>query len=161
GAERQRRGQRLVGGILQRRVVMFSNQQRGHQRTPASVLSFATSSATSLTLTPPLRPGGSAVFKTSRCGVRSTPVSDAFFSAIGFFFAFMMLGSEAYRGSFSRRSVVTMAGPLSLTVCKPPSTSRVTLKSLPSTSSLEAKVACDQPSSAASIWPVWFESSSI
>src|SRR6266702_3221857 len=54
-----------------------------------------------------------------------------------------------------------MAGPFSFTVCRPPSTSRVTLKSEPSTSSLEAKVACDQPSSAASIWPVWFESSSI
>ena len=51
--------------------------------------------------------------------------------------------------------MVTIAGPFSFTVCRPPSTSRVTLKSEPSTSSLEAKVACGQPSSAASIWPVW------
>ncbi len=56
---------------------------------------------------------------------------------------------------------MTIAGPFSFTVCRPPSISRVTLKSEPSTSSLEAKVACDQPSSAASIWPVWLLSSSI
>ncbi len=68
-----RRGQRLVGGVLDRRIVVFGNQQRGHQRTPASVLSFEISSATSLTLTPPLRPGGSVVLSTSRRGVRSTP----------------------------------------------------------------------------------------
>ena len=67
------RGQRLVGGVLEGLVVVFGNQQRGHQRTPASVLSFEISSATSLTLTPPLRPGGSMVLSTSRCGVRSTP----------------------------------------------------------------------------------------
>ena len=73
GAECGGRRQRLVGGVLDRRVIVFGNQQRRHQRTPASVLSFETSSATSLTLTPPLRPGGSEVLSTSRCGVRSTP----------------------------------------------------------------------------------------
>jgi hypothetical protein len=56
--------------------------------------------------------------------------------------------------------VVTIAGSLSETVWRPPSTSRVTLKSRPHLE-LEAKVPCDQPSRAASIWPVWFESSSI
>lgn len=42
------------------------------------------------------------------------------------------------------------------TVSRPPSTSRVTVAFLAaaSSSSLEAKVACGQPSSAASIWPV-------
>src|SRR5436190_3974835 len=46
-------------------------------------------------------------------------------------------------------------------VSRPPSTSRVTLAPPSTNSILEANVACGQPSSAASIWPVWFESSSI
>src|SRR6185437_16739551 len=96
GAELFRSRQRLVGDVLQGFVVVFGNQQRRHvQRTPASFFSLDTSSPTSLTLTPPLRPGGSVVFNTSRRGATSTPVSATFFSAIGFFFAFMMLGSEA------------------------------------------------------------------
>ena len=74
GAERQRRGQRLAGGVLYRRIVMFGNQQSGHlQKTPASFFSLDTSSATSLTLTPPLRPGGSEVLRISRWAARSTP----------------------------------------------------------------------------------------
>src|SRR5882762_3540528 len=73
GAKFGRGRQRLVGGVLQRRMVVFGNQQRGHHKTPASFLSFDTSSATSLTLTPPLRPGGSEVLRISRCAVRSTP----------------------------------------------------------------------------------------
>ena len=95
GAEGCGRRQRLVGRVLDPGIVVFGNQQRGHQSTPASVLSLLTSSATSLTLTPALRPAGSVVLRTSRRGVRSTPVSAAVFSAIGFFFAFMMFGSEA------------------------------------------------------------------
>src|SRR6201996_8656859 len=88
--------QRLGGDVLQGFVVVFSNQQCRHlQRTPASFFSLDTSSATSLTLTPPLRPGGSDVFTTSRRGVTSTPPSAPAFSAIGFFFAFMILGSDA------------------------------------------------------------------
>src|SRR6185312_8986432 len=63
--------------------------------------------------------------------------------------------------SFSRRSVVTIAGIFSFTVCSPPSTSRVTVRASPSSATLEAKVPCGQPSSAASIWPVWLQSSSI
>ena len=51
--------------------------------------------------------------------------------------------------------MVTIAGSLSFTVSSPPSTSRVTLTLSPSTSTFEAKVPCAQPSSAASIWPVW------
>src|SRR3954454_10876069 len=72
-AERGRRGQGLVGRILERRIVVFGNQKRRHQSTPASFLSFDTSSATSLTLTPALRPAGSVVLRTSRRAVRSTP----------------------------------------------------------------------------------------
>lgn len=42
--------------------------------------------------------------------------------SIFFFLAFMMFGSVAYRGSFSRRSAVTTPGSLKLTVSRPPST---------------------------------------
>src|SRR5690348_13704491 len=54
------------------------------------------------------------------------------------------------------------SGIFTLMVSRPPSTSRVTL-ALPSPlmTSLEAKVACAQPSKADSIWPVWLASSSI
>ena len=48
-----------------------------------------------------------------------------------------------------------------LIVCKPPSTSRVTKALSPWISSSDAKVACDQPVSAASIWPVAFISLSM
>ena len=41
--------------------------------------------------------------------------------AMGFFLAFMMLGSVAYRGWFNRRSVVTTAGSRSAVVSRPPS----------------------------------------
>src|SRR5436190_1443162 len=53
------------------------------------------------------------------------------------------------------------AGSLIEIVSRPPSTSRVT-SALPSAIfTFDANVACGQPSSAASICPVWFESSSI
>src|SRR5579864_9298203 len=54
-----------------------------------------------------------------------------------------------------------MAGRFSRTVCSPPSTSRVTSTLSPSMTTLDAKVPCGQFSSAASIWPVWLQSSSI
>src|SRR3569623_163744 len=54
-----------------------------------------------------------------------------------------------------------MAGSVSASVYNPPSTSRVTITIPSSISTLEAKVACGQPSSAASICPVWLQSSSI
>src|SRR5208337_4523908 len=47
------------------------------------------------------------------------------------------------------------------TVCRPPSTSRVTSTEPSPTTTFEAKVPWPQPVSAANIWPVWFESSSI
>src|SRR5690606_32397831 len=65
-----------------------------HQRPPASFLSFSTSSATLPTLTPALRVGGSEVFRTLRRGVMSTPKSSGVFTSSGFFFAFMILGSD-------------------------------------------------------------------
>src|SRR5690606_33422265 len=76
-------------------VGMLCQDQGRHQITPASVFSFSTSSATLETLTPALRPGGSVVSSTFRRGATSTPRSAAFLTSSGFFFAFMMLGSEA------------------------------------------------------------------
>src|SRR3984885_6353078 len=88
-------GQRFVGGVLERFVVVFGEKKNRHQIAPASFFSLSMSSATVLTLTPALRPGGSDVLTISRCGLVSTPKSAAVLSSIGFFFAFMMLGSDA------------------------------------------------------------------
>ena len=56
----------------------------------------------------------------------------------------MILGSVAYLGSLSRKSVVMTAGNLTLIVSIPPSTSLFTVSSLSVFSSLEANVACRQ-----------------
>ena len=48
-----------------------------------------------LTFPPPTRLGGSATFKVSSNGVRSTPRSAGVSFSMGFFLAFMILGSEA------------------------------------------------------------------
>ena len=87
-------GDDLVGGVLHGRVVVFGDNENGHQITPAS-LSLPTSSAAVFTLTPAWRLPGSAVFTTLRRGAISTPKSAGVFTSIGFFFAFMMFGSEA------------------------------------------------------------------
>ena len=57
--------------------------------------------------------------------------------------------------------MVTTAGMVSATVSSPESTSRVTVAVSPSMAIEEAKVPWDQPSRAASIWPVWLQSSSM
>ncbi len=89
-------GQRPRGEVAQLPAHDFrDNKNRHGQITPASSWSFDTSSATLFTFTPALRPPGSAVFKTLSRGATSTPKSAGVFSSIGFFFAFMMLGSEA------------------------------------------------------------------
>ena len=56
---------------------------------------------------------------------------------------------------------MTIAGSFTFRTCSPPSTSRTTVAASPSISTFEAKVACGQPSSAASICPVAFMSLSI
>ena len=66
----------------------------GHT-TFASVLSLATSVATSGTLMPALRAGGMLSFVTMIFGVTSTPSALGVSSSSGLFFAFMMPGSEA------------------------------------------------------------------
>ncbi len=87
-------GRRLDGG-----VVVFGNDECGHgvlvslQITLASFLSLSTSVATSGTLMPALRLGGSVTLMVFRRGVTSTPRSAGLWLSSRFFFAFMMLGS--------------------------------------------------------------------
>jgi hypothetical protein len=95
-AEALHGGQRLGGGVEREiRAVELRDQKNGHQITPASSFSFATSSSTLATRTPALRAGGSTTDSTVSRGATSTPKSAAVFMSIGFFLAFMMLGSEA------------------------------------------------------------------
>ncbi len=93
-AELRSGGDGLRGRVVQRLVVVVCNNKRGHPITPAS-LSFDTSSAADSTLIPAERCGGSDTFTTSRWFFTSTPKSPGVFSSIGFFFAFMMFGSDA------------------------------------------------------------------
>src|ERR1700679_1293804 len=66
-------GQRARGRIVQFAARNFRQKKSRHcQITPAS-RRLATSSATDLTLTPDLRPGGSTVFSTLSRGETSTP----------------------------------------------------------------------------------------
>mmetsp|Transcript_22479 Transcript_22479/g.53943 ORF Transcript_22479/g.53943 Transcript_22479/m.53943 type:complete len:236 (-) Transcript_22479:101-808(-) len=120
-----------------------------------------TSPATSSTLPPPCRTGGSLTLIVLTLDATSTPSVAGSVASIFFFLAFMMLGSVAYRGSFSRRSVVMIMGRSAAMVSSPPSISRVTVARPPSRTTLEAKAAWGRPMRAASICPVWFESSSI
>ena len=82
-------------------------------------------------------------------------------SSIGFFFAFIMFGREAYLGSFNLKSQVTIAGTFISIVSSPSSISLVTSSLLSFTSIFDAKVACGQFNNALNIWPVWLQSSSI
>ena len=101
---------------------------------------------------PPI--GGSSTFICWIFGAVSTPRSDAFICSIGFFFAFIIFGNEAYLGSFNLKSHVTIEGMFVSIVSKPSSTSLVTSKDLSLTSIFDANVACGQLSNAANIWPV-------
>ncbi len=59
-----------------------------------AVFSLATSSATSLTMSPVLRRGGSTTFRILSRGLTSTPRVSGETVSIGFFLAFMILGKE-------------------------------------------------------------------
>ena len=85
----------VQGRGLDLRIVVLGDDEVAHQMTFASFRSLSTSSATDSTLTPPARLGGSVTFKVTRRGPTSTPRSAGDMVSIGFFFAFMMLGSEA------------------------------------------------------------------
>ena len=95
GADLNGCGYRIAGRRCDLTVIYFSYNKDAHQITFASDISLETSSCTSATLPPPSRFGGSATCITWRRGAVSTPRSAGLTSSIGFFFAFMMLGSEA------------------------------------------------------------------
>ncbi|SAK99126.1 hypothetical protein AWB82_07270 [Caballeronia glebae] len=84
---------RVQRRCLDRRVVVFCNNESRHQITFASFFSFSTSVFTSGTVMPALRFAGSTTFSVFRRGATSTPRSAGFTVVNGFFFAFMMLGS--------------------------------------------------------------------
>ncbi len=93
-------GHGVERGALDRLIVVFSNDECSHvispprsQITLASFFSFCTSVATSGTITPALRLGGSTTFRVDRRGLTSTPRSSGLTVSSGFFFAFMMFGS--------------------------------------------------------------------
>src|SRR5690606_17954894 len=80
-------------------IVVFGDDQCSHVVTPVdsqmtfdSFFSLATSAATSATLTPAARTGGSATLRVLSRGVTSTPRSAGVTTSSCFFFAFMMLG---------------------------------------------------------------------
>jgi len=80
---------------LRTSVVVLGDDERRHQMTPASFFSLSTSSAAVLTLTPARRFGGSVTLMDLEARRRVDVVVGWSLSAIGFFFAFMILGSEA------------------------------------------------------------------
>jgi hypothetical protein len=88
-------GDRLVGVVFQRRIVVVGDDEDGHQITPASVFNFVTSSLADSSFTPAVRFAGSVTLRTVRCGAPRPPKSSGVLMSIVFFFAFMMLGSEA------------------------------------------------------------------
>src|SRR4030065_583525 len=86
----------------------------------ASFLSLSTSSATSATFPPPARSWGGARKGRRTFGLVAAPRESAGITFISFFFAFMIPGRDAYRGSFSRRSVVITAGSVTPIVSRSP-----------------------------------------
>ena len=94
-AELGGRGHRAARRLLDLAVLVVEQDERGHQITFASVLSFATSSATEPTLTPACRFGGSLTLMVLSRGAGSTPRSAGLMVSIGFLRAFMMFGSDA------------------------------------------------------------------
>ena len=86
---------RVQGRGLESCIIVFGNDENGHQITLASFFSLSTSSATVSTITPASRFGGSSTFRVSSLGATSTPRSSGVSSSMGFFFAFMMFGRDA------------------------------------------------------------------
>ena len=107
----------------------------------ASFFNLSTNSSTVSTITPASLSGGKETFKVEILGVISIPKSATGITSRGLDFAFIMFGKDAYLGSLSLKSVVTIAGRFTDTVCKPPSTSLVTVALPSEIESSEAKVA--------------------
>src|SRR5208283_1785162 len=76
-------------------VEIENNKSRHGQITFASLRSFSIRVATSGTLIPALRTGGSETLTVVRRGVTSTPRSPGLTTSMAFLRAFMMFGSEA------------------------------------------------------------------
>ena len=88
------RGHGIESCRLDAGVVVFSNDKSGHgQITFASFFNLSTRAATSATLTPALRLGGSLTLSVLMRGCTFTPRSSGLKVSICFFLAFMMLGS--------------------------------------------------------------------
>src|SRR5690606_22498649 len=99
----------LARGRLEAVGVKFGDEENGaHYRTPASFLSFSTSSATLASLTPALRGGGSATLSVFRLGAVAT--ANRPLLPIGFFFAIIGFGRFTKRLSLRRRSAEITAG---------------------------------------------------
>src|SRR5262249_31381604 len=153
--ERLARGQTNERGLGELSVKVLGDDQYvihvGPQMTFASSCRTFTSSGTEPTLRPAARFGGVSSLTVFTRRPTSTPRSATGISFTAFLRAVMMPGGEAQRVWFRRRSAVTTAGSAKESVSRPPSPSRVTV-ALPSASStLDANVACGQPSSSASI----------
>ena len=89
-------GNGVQRGRSQLAVVMVCKDENAHgQITFASFFSLFTKSATSDTLIPASRAGGSSTRVMFSRGLISTPRSSADIESSGFFFAFMMFGSDA------------------------------------------------------------------
>ncbi|MNC60467.1 hypothetical protein D3C75_1103480 [compost metagenome] len=88
-------GHGVEGGRCQDGVVVFGNDENGHQITFASFFSFSTSSATEPTLMPALRAAGASTLRIFTVDAVDTPSASGVTVSSGFFLAFMMLGREA------------------------------------------------------------------
>ena len=95
GVELARRRDRAEGRVEDGRAVVLGMDENAHQITLASLRSLSTRPATSSTMTPAWRCGGSFTETTVSRGSGDTPRSSGVTASIGFFFAFMMFGSEA------------------------------------------------------------------
>src|SRR6056297_1543753 len=161
GIEPERAGQGLGRRRVERAVFVLGNDQDRSHYSSTLFLSSSTSSWTDSSIRPPERFGGGSKAVIRSDGPASTPSSASAISSSGLRLAFMMSGSLTKRGSLRRRSEVSTAGRSTSSVSSPASTSRVTVAVSPSRSTLEAKVAWGRCHRAASIWPVWLQSSSI
>eukprot|EP00834_Sanchytrium_tribonematis_P008464 NODE_1004_length_2718_cov_0.682321.p3 type:complete len:155 gc:universal NODE_1004_length_2718_cov_0.682321:1874-1410(-) len=131
------------------------------QITLASFFNFEINSSTDSTLTPPLRFGGSLteVISTRNSGSTFNELNSI--EAIFFFFACIIFGNVANRGSFNLKSVESTAGSLNVTVSSPPSISLIASTSSPFIVNFDTDVAWFQFKKPASIGPVCAASSSI
>ena len=142
---------------------LFNGHSPHYQSTLASCLNLAINSSTESTRAPAARLGGLAMESTVVRGRTATLSWSQVRISIGLQRAFIKPGSDTYRGSLTRRSVVIIAGSPIATTSRPLSVSRVQRArvSLSRNSIFETNVACGQRNKAASICPTWFESSSM